>query len=94
MIESETSDGGILYIPHAARHDTVRFVRSHVEQVLEKGGTMVLPKGFEFRAREAPPTILKSEHYARVNELLATTNAYQERYRKAEAKLRDLGVTP
>lgn len=65
-----------------------------VAKQLAAGGPIVLDKGLDLQIRRTQPTILKSEHYARVNELLQTTNRYQERYRSAEAKLRELGVTP
>lgn len=67
-------------------------IAKFVSKSIAEGRPVVLDKGLDLQVRRVLPTILKSEHYARVNELLETTNRYQARYRAAEAKLRELGL--
>ncbi|MCW5720752.1 MAG: hypothetical protein KIS86_06380 [Devosia sp.] len=96
MNSPNISEGDVVLItaPYPLSREHYALLHEYAERRLAAGKPIILEEGFDLQVRHVPPTILKSEHYARVDELLATTNRYQERYRKAEAKLRELGVTP
>lgn len=90
MNDPSTSEGDVVLItaPYPLSREHSAFLHEYAERRLAAGKPIILEEGFDLQVRHVPPTILKSEHYGRVNELLATTNAYQERYRKAEANLK------
>lgn len=93
MTETDISDGDFVLIttPHITAEQSA-FLHKYVARQLAAGEPVVLEKGFDLQVRRLQPTVLSSEHYARVNELLSTINAHQERYRKAEMKLREMGA--
>lgn len=89
MTDTEIPDGDFVLITTPAIALEQRLaIGGYVEQQLAAGKPIILEHGFNLEVRRLPPTVPASEHYARVNELLEANNAYQERYRTAERRLR------
>lgn len=96
MTEFERLDGEFIVIKSRLplTHESLERIHGYIEARLSASLPIVLDEGLDLEVRRLQPTVLKSVHDARVKDLLDANNRYQERYRSAEAKLRELGVAP